>query len=128
MPEDPVSRHERGREGNVIFPRWNQHPKLLYLNYGPQSGVIASLSAWLRRLGVDVRCRAPIRQFLYSCRLGGLPVPNLRPDVTRAVYHAIRTHGRAWKDYYFHTRYAWDRMSELAQTVIDRERPDVVLQ
>jgi glycosyltransferase involved in cell wall biosynthesis len=58
----------------------------------------------------------------------GVPCPNLRWDVVRAVWAAVQTHGRAWKDYYFHSTYAWDRMSHLAGEAIAREEPDIILQ
>jgi glycosyltransferase involved in cell wall biosynthesis len=101
--------------------------RLLYLNYGPQSGVTAAVSRHLSAAGVTVSPANVLDGFLYQLRPGS-KLPNARPAVIRAVLAAMRTHGREWKPYYLHTEYAFDRMSSLAQRAIDRERPDVVLQ
>jgi glycosyltransferase involved in cell wall biosynthesis len=101
--------------------------RLLYLNYGPQSGVTAALSRHLSAAGVTVSHVNVLDGFLYQLRPGSR-VPNARPAVVRAVLQAMRTHGRSWKPYYLHTEYAFDRLSSVAHAAIARERPDVVLQ
>jgi glycosyltransferase involved in cell wall biosynthesis len=122
-----ASRVVERSDGDIVgAPR--PRKRLLYLNYGPQSGVIESLTRAVLRLGGDVTCVDPVRPFLFGRRRMGIPCPNLRSDVVRAVVAAMQTHGRAWKDYYFHTTYAWDRMSQLAGEAIAREKPDVILQ
>jgi alpha-maltose-1-phosphate synthase len=103
--------------------------RLLYLHYGPQSGVTASTSAALARAGVDVVHANPAERFLYQLRPGArVPIPNARPAVVRGVAEAMRAHGRSWKAYYLHTLYAFDHLTELAGEAIRRSRPDAVLQ
>ncbi len=101
--------------------------RLLYLNYGPQSGVTAAVSRQLSAAGVTVSHANVLDGFLYQLRSGSR-IPNARPSVIRAVLAAMRLHGRCWKPYYLHTEYAFDRLSSVARRAIDRERPDVVLQ
>jgi glycosyltransferase involved in cell wall biosynthesis len=101
--------------------------RLLYLNYGPQSGVTASLSRSLSRAGVEVVHANVLDGFLYQLRPGS-KLPNARPPVVRAVAEAMRVHGRNWKAYYLHTVYAFDHLSAVAAEAIRRVRPDVVLQ
>ncbi|BDG03913.1 glycosyltransferase family 4 protein [Anaeromyxobacter oryzae] len=103
--------------------------RLLYLHYGPQSGVTASTSAALSAAGVDVVHANPAAGFLYQLRPGHrLPLPNARPAVLRGVAEAVRAHGRSWKAYYLHTLFAFDHLSERAGEAIRRARPDAVLQ
>lgn len=103
--------------------------RLLYLDYGPQSGVTASITAALAAGGAEVLRACPPEGFLYQLRPGlPLPIPNLRPAVIRGVAEAFLAHGRSWKTYYLHTRYAFDRLSARAGESIRRLRPDAVLQ
>jgi alpha-maltose-1-phosphate synthase len=101
--------------------------RLLYVHYGPQSGVTASISASLAAAGVEVLHANPAERFLYQLR-PGWKIPNARPAVVRAVAEAMRRHGRSWKPYYLHTTYAFDHLSELAAEAIRRARPDAVIQ
>jgi glycosyltransferase involved in cell wall biosynthesis len=101
--------------------------RLLYLNYGPQSGVTASLSRSLTRAGVEVVHANVLDGFLYQLR-PGTKIPNARPAVVRAVAEAMRVHGRNWKPYYLHTVFAFDHLSAVAAEAIRRTRPDAVLQ
>src|SRR6202022_2775846 len=57
-----------------------------------------------------------------------LQVPNPRPDVLRAIIEAILEHGRHWKAYFFHSCYAFDRLTALVGDAIKRTKPDAVLQ
>jgi starch synthase len=103
--------------------------RLLYLHYGPQSGVTHSTSAALAASGVEVLHANPAERFLYQLRPGHrLPLPNARPAVIRGVAEAVRAHGLDWKAYYLHTLYAFDHLSDLADEAIRRTRPDLVLQ
>jgi glycosyltransferase involved in cell wall biosynthesis len=102
--------------------------RLLYVHYGPQSGVTASLARALAGARVEVVPYSPLDGMTYQRRLAGLLVPNARPSVVRAVGEAVRRHGRHWKSYYFHTPYFFDLLSSRVGRAIRRERPDVVLQ
>lgn len=101
--------------------------RLLYLHYGPQSGVTASISTELARAGVEVLHANVIERFLYQLRPGSR-LPNLRPSVVRGVLEAMRVHRTRWKPYYLHTTYAFDHLTDLAGEAIRVARPDAVLQ
>jgi alpha-maltose-1-phosphate synthase len=101
--------------------------RLLYLHYGPQSGVTAAVSRALAAAGVEVLHANPLEQFLWQVRPGS-KIPNLRPAPIRAFLEAVRAHGRAWKAYWCHTTFAFDHLSGVAGEAIRRARPDAVLQ
>jgi glycosyltransferase involved in cell wall biosynthesis len=101
--------------------------RLLYLNYGPQSGVTASVSRSLAAAGVEVLHANPVERFLWNLRPGSR-IPNLRPAPIRAFVEALRAHGRGWKAYWCHTTFAFDHLSGLAGEAIRESRPDAVLQ
>ncbi len=102
--------------------------RLLYLTYGPQSGVTASVSRALGAAGADVRTHDVLEGFLWKVRAGPAVLPNARPDVVRAVGEAVLRHGWSWKAHYLHTTWAFDRLSERADAAIRRARPDAILQ
>jgi len=101
--------------------------RLLYLHYGPQSGVTAATSDAFARAGVEVLHANVIERFMYQVR-PGWKLPNPRPAVVRAVAEAMRAHGRRWKSYYLHTTYAFDHLTALAGEAIRIAGPDAVLQ
>src|SRR5512143_3373886 len=101
--------------------------RLLYLHYGPQSGVTASVTAALAASGAEVLLANPTERFLYQL-VPGWKIPNPRPVVIRAVAEALRTHGPRWKTYYLHTRFAFDHLSALAGHAIRTAAPDAVIQ
>ncbi|MGC4000186.1 MAG: glycosyltransferase family 4 protein [Anaeromyxobacter sp.] len=101
--------------------------RLLYLHYGPQSGVTASLSAALSAEGVEVLHANPVEPFMYQLRPGS-HLPNLRPAAVRGVTEALRQHGIHWKSYYLHTTWAFDHLSAAAAREVRRARPDAVIQ
>jgi glycosyltransferase involved in cell wall biosynthesis len=101
--------------------------RLLYLHYGPQSGVTAAVSRALAAAGVDVVQANPTEDFLWRLRAGSR-LPNLRPAALRAFAEALRRHGRGWKEYWVHTPWAFDRLSRAAGEAIARARADAVLQ
>jgi glycosyltransferase involved in cell wall biosynthesis len=101
--------------------------RLLYLHYGPQSGVTDAITARLAGAGLTVVRANPAEGFLYQLRPGSR-LPNARPVVIRAVLEAMRAHGIHWKSYYLHTPYAFDQLSAGAARAIRRTAPDVVLQ
>ncbi len=101
--------------------------RLLYLHYGPQSGVTASISAALAASGAEVLLANPTERFMYQL-VPGWKIPNPRPVVIRAVAEALRTHGVRWKPYYLHTRFAFDHLSALAGEAIRAAAPDAVIQ
>jgi len=101
--------------------------RLLYLNYGSQSGVTASVSRGLAAHGVEVLHADPTERFLWQLRPGS-KIPNLRPAPARAFLEAVRAHGTSWKAYWLHTTFAFDHLSALAGDAIRQARPDAVLQ
>jgi glycosyltransferase involved in cell wall biosynthesis len=101
--------------------------RLLYLHYGPQSGVTAAISRALRAGGIEVIQANPTEAFLWRLRPGSR-VPNLRPAAVRAFAEAVRRHGHGWKEYWVHTPFAFDHLSRVAGEAIERARPDAVLQ
>jgi starch synthase len=101
--------------------------RLLYLHYGPQSGVTAAVSRWLAAAGVEVMTANPLERFLWQLRPGS-KIPNPRPPAIRAFLEAVRRHGRAWKEYWAHTPYAFDHLSAVAGDAIRRAGVDAVLQ
>jgi glycosyltransferase involved in cell wall biosynthesis len=101
--------------------------RLLYLHYGPQSGVTASVSRSFAAAGVEVLHANPTERFLWQLRPGS-KIPNPRPAAVRAFLEALRVHGRRWKAYYLHTPWAFDHLSALAGEAVRRARPDAVLQ
>lgn len=102
--------------------------KLLYVHYGPQSGVTASVTRALLAAGVELSHANPLDGFMYQLRLGRLLLPNARPEVVRAVAEAMRRHGPRWKPYYLHTTWAFDALSARCAAAIEAARPDLVLQ
>jgi glycosyltransferase involved in cell wall biosynthesis len=101
--------------------------RLLYLHYGPQSGVTEAISRALAAAGVDVVAANPTEGFLWRLRAGSR-LPNLRPSALRAFAEALRRHGRGWKEYWVHTPWAFDHLSRVAGEAIARARVDAVLQ
>jgi glycosyltransferase involved in cell wall biosynthesis len=101
--------------------------RLLYLHYGPQSGVTPSVARALSAAGVEVLHANPMERFLWRLR-PGWPIPNVRPAPVRAFVESLRANGRHWKSFWCHTTYAFDHMSTLAGEAIRRARPDAVLQ
>jgi alpha-maltose-1-phosphate synthase len=101
--------------------------RLLYLHYGPQSGVTPAVSRALAAAGVEVLHANPMERFLWALRPGS-KIPNLRPAALRAFLESLRANGRNWKAYWCHTTFAFDHMSGLAAEAIRRARADAVLQ
>jgi glycosyltransferase involved in cell wall biosynthesis len=102
--------------------------RLLYVHYGPQSGVTESLVRALSVPGVGIRGFDALRGFLWGRRIRGFPVPNLRPAVVRAVAESMRRHRASWKAHYLHTTFAFDQLSGRVAAAIRAEAPDAVLQ
>lgn len=102
--------------------------RLLYLSYGPQSGVTAAVAQALSSRGADVRTHDVLDGFLWKLRAGPLLLPNPRPEALRATVEAVARHGRSWKDHYLHTPWAFDRLSDRAERAVRAARPDAVLQ
>jgi glycosyltransferase involved in cell wall biosynthesis len=101
--------------------------RLLYLHYGPQSGVTAAIAGALASRGIEVALSNPTERFLWKLREGSM-VPNPRPAALRAFAEAVRRHRGAWKEYWIHSPWAFDHLSRTAGAAVRRERPDVVLQ
>lgn len=102
--------------------------KLLYVHYGPQSGVTSSVTAALLDAGVDLLHFNPLDGFMYQLQAGPVLLPNARPQVVRAVAAAMHRHGAHWKPYYLHTTYAFDALSDRCAEAIADADPDLVLQ
>jgi glycosyltransferase involved in cell wall biosynthesis len=101
--------------------------RLLYLHYGPQSGVTASVCRALAAAGVEVGSANPTEGFLWQLRPGSR-IPNPRPAAIRAFAEALRLHGRCFKDYWVQTPWAFDHLSSVAGEAVRRAAPDAVLQ
>jgi glycosyltransferase involved in cell wall biosynthesis len=101
--------------------------RLLYLHYGPQSGVTAAVTRALAAAGLDVVRENPTERFLWRLRQGSR-LPNPRPAALRAFAEALWRHGPCWKAYWVHTPWAFDHLSRLAGEAVRRARADVVLQ
>ncbi len=102
--------------------------RILYLQYGPQSGVAGAVISRIRGAGHDVRVFNPVDGFLYKRRLGGLKVPNLAVEPVLATAAAMARFGRHWKSWYVHTRWAFDRLTARCHRAVEDSRPDAVLQ
>ena len=101
--------------------------RLLYLHYGPQSGVTSAVAHALSAAGIEVVLSNPTERFLWQLRPGSR-LPNPRPAAIRAFLEALRRHGRYWKEYWVHTPWAFDHLSSVAEDAVRRTRPDAVLQ
>jgi starch synthase len=102
--------------------------RILYLRYGPQSGVAEAVVSRLNAAGHDVRVFDPVDGFLYKRKVGGFKVPNLAPEPVLASVAAMARFGRYWKPWYVHTRWAFDRLTARCHRAVLAARPDVVLQ
>lgn len=102
--------------------------RVLYVKYGPQSGVTAAVVRQLREAGHEVLLFDPVQGFLYKRRLGRWKVPNLAPEPALASLAALLRFGRHWKSFYVHTCWGFDRLSARCDRAVERARPDLVLQ
>ncbi|HEX9288745.1 MAG TPA: glycosyltransferase, partial [Anaeromyxobacteraceae bacterium] len=102
--------------------------RILYLNYGPQSGVTAAVLQRLRAAGHEVRIFDPVDGFLYKRQLGRLRVPNVAVDPVLATAAAMARFRAHWKPWYVHTCLAFDRLSARCDRAVREAHPDVVLQ
>lgn len=102
--------------------------RILYINYGGQSGVTDAVLARLRRSGHEVETFDPVDGFLYKRRLGAVQVPNLRLEPLLATAAAMARFRRHWKPCYVHTTLAFDRLTARCARAVARVGPDVVLQ
>lgn len=118
----------RGRPGAAYILRSVAALRILYLNYGPQSGVTGAVTERLRGAGHDVTLFDPVEGFLYKRSLGRLTVPNLAVAPMLATAAAMARFGRDWKALYLHTCWGFDRLTERCGRAIAAARPDVVLQ
>jgi starch synthase len=102
--------------------------RVLYLNYGRQSGVTAAVVEQLRAVGHEVAFFDALEGFLYKRRVGPWRVPNLAIDPVLATAAALARFGRHWKRWYVHTCWAFDRLTARCQRAITAWRPDVIFQ
>lgn len=101
--------------------------RLLYVHYGPQSGVTASLSSALAAQGAQVLHANPLERFLWQLRPGSR-LPNPRPAAVRALVEALVRHRGAWRSGYLHSTFAFDHLSSLVGQAVRAARADAVLQ
>jgi alpha-maltose-1-phosphate synthase len=102
--------------------------RVLYINYGSQSGVTDAVLQRLRGAGHEVRVFDPVDGFLYKRRLGPIQVPNVRLDPVLATAAAMARFRRYWKPWYVHTTVAFDRLTARCDRAVRTAAPDVVLQ
>ncbi len=102
--------------------------RILYVNYGEQSGVTEAVCARLRAAGHEVLRFDPVEGFLYKRSLGRLRVPNVLPLPALATAAAMARFRANWKELYCHTRFAFDRLSDRCERGIERAAADAVLQ
>ncbi|GEJ56454.1 glycosyltransferase family 4 protein [Anaeromyxobacter diazotrophicus] len=102
--------------------------RILYINYGSQSGVTAAVLERLRRAGHEVQVFDPVDGFLYKRRLGPVQIPNLRPGPVLATAAAMARFRRHWKPWYVHTTVAFDLLTARCERAVAAAAPDVVLQ
>jgi len=100
--------------------------RILYLSYGAQSGVVASLAGALRARGADVTVVDAAEGLSY--RMGRLKLPSPRPANVRNVLAARRQFSGDWKHFFLCTDLAFGRMSRAAERAVERERPGAVIQ
>jgi alpha-maltose-1-phosphate synthase len=93
--------------------------RILYVCFGPQSGVINSLSKELRERHHDVTIADVSAHF---------KPPRLSGSTLRMIGAALWNFRRRWLQDYFHTLTAFDAMSRQAQRLIAAVKPDIVLQ
>lgn len=101
--------------------------RLLYVSYGPQSGVTSAVARQLAAAGIEVVHANPLERFLWQLRPGSR-IPNPRPAALRAFAESLARHGRWWKAYWVHSTFAFDHLSRVAGDAIRAARPDAVLQ
>ena len=102
--------------------------RILYLNYGTQSGVTGAVLSRLRGAGHRVTVFDPVDGFLYKRSLGRLVVPNVAVEPVLATAAAMARFRRHWKGFYVHTCWAFDRLTERCRRAVAAARPEVVLQ
>jgi alpha-maltose-1-phosphate synthase len=102
--------------------------RILYINYGSQSGVTDAVLQRLRAAGREVRVFDPLDGFLYKRRVGSIQVPNVAPDPVIATAAAMARFRRHWKPWYAHTTVAFDRLTARCERAVAAERPELVLQ
>jgi len=102
--------------------------RILYINYGTQSGVTDAVLQRLLAAGHEVRVFDPVGGFLFKRRLGSIQVPNIAPDAVIATVAAMARFRRHWKPWYVHTTVAFDRLTARCDRAVAAERPDLVLQ
>lgn len=102
--------------------------RILYVNYGSQSGVTEAVLRRLRGAGHEVRVFDPVDGFLYKRRLGPFQVPNVRVDPVLATAAAVARFRGRWKPWYVHTCLAFDRLTARCARAVAEAAPDAVLQ
>ena len=102
--------------------------RLLYLVYGPQSGVIQYLTnAFLKQ---DVRCAVFDARGTLNYRTKKYKVPSLRLSNIVNTSLSMTQFGNSWKAGYFRTDYAFKRMTRMADRYIKKngDKFDLILQ
>jgi glycosyltransferase involved in cell wall biosynthesis len=102
--------------------------RILYINYGSQSGVTSSVLRRLRAAGHEVATFDALEGYLYKRALGPFQVPNVAAEPVLAAAAAMLRFGRWWKVFYCHTGWAFDRLTLRCERAMVDARPDAVLQ
>lgn len=93
--------------------------KILYLCYGPQSGVVPSLARILREDGHEV---------IIGDVANAMKLPHISGLTLYLSCIAILRYRFEWLHGYYRTRAAFDAMSRQAERLVVETRPDMVLQ
>jgi len=101
--------------------------KILYLIYGPQSGVINSLCNALIRKGmiVDQINIAKLMDYQYKKY-----IPSLNPKATFNILLSILQFRRNWRRHFLFTTFAFKKMSRYAEDILNKigDNYDIILQ
>jgi len=93
--------------------------KILYLSYGPQSGVVQALSQELRKRGHEI---------IISDVASPVKLPRINGSTMYLTLAAMLWYKHKWFRGYFRTKAAFETMSRKAESVVAKTQPDMVLQ
>ena len=100
--------------------------KILYLNYGVQSGVTLFFSNALRDLGNEVKVINVAEDISY--RMKNFKFFNLRPVNLLNTFMSALKFGGEWKECFHRTDFAFSLMSDKAYDALSDSDADIVLQ
>lgn len=102
--------------------------KVLYLVYGPQSGVVEYLRRSLSEIGIKADIFNAAENLRY--RMKRFRLPSLLPHNILAMVYAFLQYGKHWMEAFIFTDYALEFMSNTAQSYAEEHRDeyDIILQ